>query len=91
MLSGPLAALPEPFRENALRAVLELPDAIGLLGLRELGPRIGQLRGRHALNILSIEAVAAAVHLQATVFLSVSSPRLEAALRAEGCPFVMLN
>src|SRR5262249_10820524 len=89
VLSGPFAALPEPSREIALRAVLDLPDSIGLLSLRELGPRIGQLRRRHDLNILSIEALAAAVHLQATVFLSVSSPRLEAALRDEDCPFVV--
>ena len=62
----------------------ELPDEIGLISLRELAPVIAQLRSRHQLNILSIEAVAAAVYLGATVGLSTRSPRLEAALTAEG-------
>ena len=90
VLSGPFAALPEPSREIALRAVLDLPASVGLLSLRELGPRIGQLRQRHDLNMLSIEALAAAAHMQATVFLSVSSPRLEAALRSERRRVVVL-
>jgi hypothetical protein len=83
-LSRPFEALPPDRRERALAAVLELPDDIGLISLRELGPVIAQLRARHQLNILSIEAVAAAVHLDAAVALSTSSPRLEAALAAEG-------
>lgn len=83
-LSGPFEALPPDRRERALAAVLELPEEIGLISLRELGPVIAQLRARHELNILSIEAVAAAVHLDATVALSAISPRLEAALAAEG-------
>ena len=49
-----------------------------------LAPLIGQLRLRHRLNALGIEALAAAVHLEATVFLSAPSSRLEQALRAEG-------
>jgi hypothetical protein len=83
-LSGPFEALPPDRRERALAAVLELPEEIGLISLRELGPVIAQLRDRHQLNNLSIEAVAAAVHLDAAVALSTSSPRLEAALAAEG-------
>jgi hypothetical protein len=83
-LSRPFEAFPPDRRERALAAVLELPDEIGLISLRELGPVIAQLRARYQLNILSIEAVAAAVHLDATVALSTSSPRLEAALAAEG-------
>ncbi|MDQ1439751.1 MAG: hypothetical protein QOK43_3380 [Acidimicrobiaceae bacterium] len=85
-LSGPFAALPPHRRAQALAAVLELPDEIGLISLRELAPVIAQLRARHQLNILSIEAVAAAVQLGATVALSTMSPRLEAALAAEGRP-----
>jgi hypothetical protein len=67
-----------------MQALLELPDSIGLLSLRELGPLIGHHRRRHELNILGMEAVAAAVHLGADVYLSSDSPRLEAALRGEG-------
>lgn len=84
VLSAPFAALPPATRERALQGLLELPDSIGLFSLRDLGPLIGQLRLRHELNILGMEALAAATRLDAEVFLSASSPRLEAALRAEG-------
>ena len=84
VLSGPFAALPDDARQRAIRGLLELPDEIGLLSLRDLGPLMGQLRNRHDLNILGIEALAAAVTLEADVFLSASSPRLEAALQLEG-------
>lgn len=82
-LSRPFAALPRPARERATRSLLELPDSIGLLSLRTLAPAIGQLRQRHELNILGMESLAAATQLQADVYLSATSPRLEAALRAE--------
>jgi hypothetical protein len=84
VLSGPFAALPPRARACATQALLELPDTVGLLSLRDLGPGIGRLRQRHDLNILSLEALAAAVHLEAEVYLSAESPRLEAALHAEG-------
>jgi len=53
--------------------------------LRELAPLIGQLRARHDLNILGMEALAAAVHLDADVYLSARSPRLEESLERESC------
>lgn len=83
VLSGPFAALPSAARERATRSLLELPDSIGLLSLRVLAPTIGRLRQRHELNILGMEALAAATQLQADVYLSAASPRLEAALTAE--------
>lgn len=85
VLSGPFAALPDDARERAIEGLLELPDSIGLLSLRDLGPRIGQLRSRHDLNILGMEALAAATHLDAHVFLSTTSPRLEVSLATERC------
>ncbi|MFN2506195.1 MAG: hypothetical protein ABR540_18610 [Acidimicrobiales bacterium] len=90
-LSGPFAVLPPHRREQALAAVLELPDEIGLISLRELAPVIARLRARHHLNILSIEALAAAVQLSATVALSARSSRLEAALAAEGRPVELVT
>jgi hypothetical protein len=63
--------------------LLELPDQIGLVSLRELAPVIGQLRNRHDLNILGMEVLAAAVHLEADVYLSAPSPRLQKALIRE--------
>ena len=71
--------------------LLELPGTIGLLSLRELGPRIGRLCQRHDLNILGMEVLAAAVHLDAGVYLSAPSPRLEAALTAEGRPVSLVT
>jgi hypothetical protein len=83
ILSTPFAALPSPQRERAMQSLLQLPDSIGLLSLRDIAPTIGQLRQRHDLNILGMEALAAATELHAHVHLSARSPRLEAALRAE--------
>ena len=82
-LSTPFASLPAATREQALREVMQLPDGIGLVSLRELAPLIGQLRAQHDLNILGMEVLASAIHLEADVYLSVPSPRLEESLRRE--------
>jgi hypothetical protein len=84
VLAGPFTELPDGLRERAVAALLELPDDIQLVSLRELAPDIGELRRRHSLNILGMEALAAAIRLDAEVVLSTPSPRLEAALGAEG-------
>lgn len=83
-LSAPFAALPAKARERAVSSLLDLPDEIGLVSLRQLAPMIGRLRRQHDLNILAMEALAAAVYAGAEVFLSAPSPRLQAALTAEG-------
>jgi hypothetical protein len=82
-LSRPFSELPLELRERAVRALLELPAEIGLVSLRELAPLIGQLRAHHRLNILGMEALAAAKRLGADVHLSAPSPLLEDALRRE--------
>jgi hypothetical protein len=84
VLSKPFASLATDAREHALNVLIELPEEIGLVSLRELAPIIGQLRRRHDLNILAMEALAAAVYLKAEVFLSAESPKLVAALEQEG-------
>ena len=38
VLSAPFAALPADQRERAVAAVLELPEEVGLVGMRTLGP-----------------------------------------------------
>lgn len=83
-LSEPFEALPAEERDRAMQALLELPETIGLISLRDLAPLIGQLRRRHQLNVLGLEALASALHLDADVYLSVSSPRLQDALQHEG-------
>jgi hypothetical protein len=91
MLTRPFADLPVGMRERAIAAVLELPEAIDLLSLRQLAPDIGWLRQRHALNILGMEVLAAAIRLQAEVVLSAPSPRLQTALVAEQCRYRILG
>ena len=83
VLSRPFAELSPDLRSRALKAVLDLPDSIGMLSLRELGPTIAELRQHHQLNILGIEALAAASLLGAHVHLSAPSPMLETALESE--------
>lgn len=83
VLSRSFPTLSEPRREQVLQALLELPPEIGLVSLRTLGPSAGRLSRRHNLNALSLEALAAAVHLEADVYSSVPSPRLQAALNAQ--------
>lgn len=82
-LSAPLASLPAPIRDRAIQTLVQLPQDIGLISLRTLAPIIGRLRHRHDLNILGMEVLAAAVHLDADVFLSAPSPRLQEALNRE--------
>ena len=84
VLSGPFASLPDSIRSQATAAVMQLPDAIGLVSLRELGPLMGGLRRYHSLNVLGMEALAAAKYLDADVFLRSASPQLQAALAHEG-------
>lgn len=91
VLSRPFVDLPEPMRDRALAAVLELPEQIALVSLRELAPQMGRLRRRHALNVLGMEVLAAALHLEAEVFLSARSPQLEVALPAEGVTHRMIH
>lgn len=83
-LSRPFADQPANLRDQAIRRLLELPDEIGLISLRTLGPLIAHHRRRHRLNALGSEVLAAAAHLGAGVFLSVPSRRLEGAMKAEG-------
>lgn len=89
VLSRPFAPLPKDMRMRALGRVAELPAELGLLSLRALAPVIARHRRTHDLNVLSSEALAAATELEARVLLSVSSPRLEAALATEGRRYVV--
>jgi len=84
VLSAPFNGLPTDLRQRAMLALIQLPEELQLVSLRDLAPLIGRLRSRHDLNLLGMELLAASIHLDAEVFLSAPSPRLEAALRSEG-------
>ncbi len=85
-LSGPFAATPFVVKAKAATALLELPDDVGLVSLRVLGPLMAELVERHRLNALSLEALAAALHLGAAIAIARGSenPTLIEAAEAEG-------
>lgn len=72
-----------------LRSVAQLPESIGLISLRELAWPMGELLADGTrLNLLSREALAAAHHLQAEIWMSDRgpNPNLTAAATEQGIP-----
>jgi len=63
-----------------------LPDDIRLLSLRELVPSMSQLSTEHRLNVLSLEALGAALHLGADVIVAAENdgPLLRDAVAGAG-------
>ena len=75
-LSGPFRGLPPDQQGAAIAALLGLPDDIALPDPRALVPTMVAVSGRHPrLNLMNVEAVAAAVLLEATVLLSEPAAR----------------
>ncbi len=85
-LSGPFLRAETPVREMAALAMVRLPDEVGLTSLRELAPSMAEVVERHRLNVMSLEALAAGLHLGADILLAVGSenPALIAAAEVEG-------
>ncbi|MGH8996686.1 MAG: hypothetical protein ACRDYB_11740 [Acidimicrobiales bacterium] len=70
-LSGPFRELPPAQQQQAITAMLQLPEEIGLPRPRDVVPIMASVAGRHPmLNVLNLEAVATAHWLRATVWLS---------------------
>ena len=70
-LSGPFEQLRSEQQEQAILSLLELRDDIGLPDPRTLVPTMAHLSRRYAqLNLLNLEAAAAALTLRAEVWLS---------------------
>ena len=70
-LSGPFARLAEDEQAAAIGAMLVLPDDIELPDPRSLVPEMVRMHQRHSqLNVMNLEAVAAASLLEARVLLS---------------------
>ncbi len=70
-LSGPFEGLNPDDESLAVAAMLRLPDSIGLPDPRPLVPTMVDLAGRHPrLNLMNLEAAAAARVLDARVVLS---------------------
>lgn len=86
-LSGPFTGLGEREQARAVLSLLELRDDIGLPDLRATVPAMADLARRHPrLNVLNLEAAAAARTLDGTVWLSEEGAVgiLPAVLDAEG-------
>jgi hypothetical protein len=78
----------------AVRAVTALPDTVGLLSLRELAwPMARLLDDGVRLSLLSLEALAAAEHLEAELCLATvdENPQLLAAARDRGIPTQLIG
>ena len=70
-LSRSLGNVDSRIASAAVRAVVELPDTVGLVSLRSLGwPMASLIAGGVRLNLLSLEALAAAEMLDAEICLA---------------------
>lgn len=85
-LSRPFASLPATTRDRSVAALLALPPEIGLVSFRDLAPAMAELAERHPLNLLSLEALAAACSSAAAVLLDRANHQgpLPLALAREG-------
>ncbi|MGH9040470.1 MAG: hypothetical protein ACRDZ3_09580, partial [Acidimicrobiia bacterium] len=91
-LSSALADAPPAVAAGALASVVELPDVVGLISLRELAWPMGQVLHRHRLNLITLEALCAARRVGATICLAEAndSPMLRAAARDLEVPVLAL-
>jgi hypothetical protein len=89
-LSGPFRDAPAHHQQRAISSMLQLPANVGLPMARQTVPRMVDVATRHPrLNLLSLEAVAAASVLEATIWLSPlgAAGVLPNALDLEGIPW----
>ncbi len=93
-LSGPFSALDSARQEAAIQALLVLGNDVGLPDPRPLVPEMVGVHRRHPrLNLLNVEAAAAARLLDTRVLLSPLSARgvLPGVLEAEGVRWDLLG
>ena len=90
-LSGPVAALPQPRRLAIMKQLVRLPDDVALVSWRDIAWPMGELVQRHRLNLLALEAIAVARHLDATLVLgrAAASPLLLKAARIESVEVIL--
>lgn len=87
-------ALGDPTVDDQIALVREvrLPSFVSLVSLADLAPTMATLSTRHRLNVLGLEALAAALHLGVGIHVAASNvgPKLRAAAAAEGVPYVVI-
>jgi hypothetical protein len=91
VLSRRLLQLPPDRQARVLRLIDDLPEAIGLLGLRILVPVIRRIDPEARLNLLAAEALAAAYVAGAKVLVATDAPLLSQACRAAGIDYQLLT
>lgn len=86
VLSRSLAVMDNAERVSFIAQLSELPADVGMVPLRDLAWRMGELAGEHRLNVLGLEMLAAAEVLDATVCFAAGNegPMLLAALASRG-------
>lgn len=90
-LSGPFADVVRSSQEDAVTSLLRLRADIDLPDPRRIVPSMAALSRRHPrLNLLNLEAVAAATALSATIWLSAESAAgiLPGVLDEDGVPWI---
>ena len=89
-LSARLAGFPPAETGRLLGNCRYLPEAVRLVSLRELGWPMAEIVGEHRLNLMHLEALAAARLLDATICVweGDRSPQLEAAAETVGVAMV---
>lgn len=93
-LSGPFEQVPAEEQAVAVASMLELPDRVGLPDPRVTVPVMVRLAGAHPrLNLLNLEAAAAAITLEARLWLSAQSAAgvLPSALDNEGIRWTVVT
>jgi hypothetical protein len=89
-LSGPFRGVPQAEQQRAISSMLQLPVNVGLPEAGQTVPRMVDVARRHPhLNLLNLEAVAAARVLEAMIWLSPAgaSGVLPGVLDSEGIPW----
>lgn len=76
--------LPEEDQQRVREGLRSLPNEIGLLGFRRLVPIMAALDGGRRLNLLTAEAIAAALVLDADIAVTTRSPLLDGACERLG-------
>lgn len=91
VLSRSFDALGEQQKRSALIALDRLPPEIGLMSFRRLVPVMRALSGRRQVNLLTAEAVAAALVVGGEIRTSTDSPLMRMACRDLGVPWSQMS
>jgi hypothetical protein len=92
-LSGALQRAPLDIQQRVTQSLIRLPEDVGLVSFRDLAPTMASLSLIHRLNVLSLEALAAAIQLPAEVLISSTgvNPTLMTALELERVRFRLVT